>query len=136
MPGREALRDAIEAVQMSGGWLFPNVSMQYALPKLETLEFDIPLFQRKRDVMVAALREIGYHVTVPEGTFYLFPESPLADDVEFTRELDRQGVLVLPGRMFETPGFFRISLTATMETIEAGLPRFARGVPRRRRPAR
>ena len=136
MPGREALRDAIEAVQMSGGWLFPNVSMQYALPKLETLAFDIPLFQRKRDVMVAALREIGYHVTVPEGTFYLFPESPLADDVEFTRELDRQGVLVLPGRMFETPGFFRISLTATMETIEAGLPRFAEafraaGVPAR-----
>jgi aspartate aminotransferase len=27
--------------------------------------------------------------------------------------------------MFETPGFFRISLTATMETIEASLPRFA-----------
>ena len=61
----------------------------------------------------------------PEGTFYLFPESPLADDVDFTQALDREGVLVLPGRMFETPGFFRISLTATMETIEAGLPRFA-----------
>jgi aspartate aminotransferase len=27
--------------------------------------------------------------------------------------------------MFETPGFFRISLTATMETIEASIPRFA-----------
>ena len=62
---------------------------------------------------------------MPEGTFYLFPESPLADDVAFTQALDREGVLVLPGRMFETPGFFRISLTATMETIEAGIPRFA-----------
>ena len=75
--------------------------------------------------MVAALREIGYRLTVPEGTFYLFPESPLADDVAFAQALDREGVLVLPGRMFETPGFFRISLTATMETIEAGIPRFA-----------
>ena len=75
--------------------------------------------------MVAALREIGYHLTVPEGAFYLFPESPLADDVAFTQALDREGVLVLPGRMFETPGFFRISLTATIETIEAGIPRFA-----------
>src|SRR5215218_9333768 len=37
MPGREAFRDAIETVQISGGWLFPNASMQYALPKLETL---------------------------------------------------------------------------------------------------
>ena len=125
MPGREAMREAIERMQIAGGWLFPNASMQYALPKLETLAFDIPLFQRKRDVMVSALREIGYRVAQPEGTFYLFPESPLDDDVEFTRALDREGVLVLPGRMFETPGFFRISLTATMETIEAGLPRFA-----------
>jgi aspartate aminotransferase len=125
MPDREAFRDAIETVQIAGGWLFPNVSMQYALPRLETLAFDLPLFQRKRDVMVAALREIGYRVSSPEGTFYLFPESPIDDDAEFTRALDREGVLVLPGRMFETPGFFRISLTATMETIEAGLPRFA-----------
>ena len=125
MPGREQFRDAIEAMQISGGWLFPNASMQYALPRLEQLSFDIELFQRKRDTMVAALREIGYHLTVPEGAFYLFPESPLADDVAFTQALDREGLLVLPGRMFETPGFFRISLTATMETIEAGIPRFA-----------
>ena len=125
MPGREQFRDAIEAMQISGGWLFPNASMQYALPQLEQLSFDIELFQRKRDTMVAALREIGYHLTVPEGAFYLFPESPLADDVAFTQALDREGLLVLPGRMFETPGFFRLSLTATMETIEAGIPRFA-----------
>ena len=37
----------------------------------------------------------------------------------------REGVLVLPGQMFETPGFFRICLTATMATIEEGIPRFA-----------
>ena len=125
MPGREAFRDAIETMQISGGWLFPNASMQYALPRLETLAFDIPLFQRKRDVMVDALRDIGYRVTVPEATFYLFPESPLADDGAFVESLDREGVLVLPGGMFETPGFFRISLTATMDSIEASIPRFA-----------
>ena len=125
MPGREAFRDAIETAQIAGGWLFPNASMQYALPRLETLSFDTELFQRKRDVLVEALREIGYRVNVPEGTFYLFPESPIADDEEFTRALDREGVLVLPGQMFETPGFFRISLTATIATIEAAIPRFA-----------
>ncbi|MRG59492.1 aminotransferase class I/II-fold pyridoxal phosphate-dependent enzyme [Agromyces sp. CFH 90414] len=125
MPDREELRAAIEAIQITGGWLFPNASMQYALPKLETLAFDIPLYQRKRDVMVAALREIGYRVSVPEGTFYLFPEAPGGDDAAFAQALDREGVLVLPGTMFETPGFFRICLTATMATIEESLPRFA-----------
>ncbi|MGI8963699.1 MAG: aminotransferase class I/II-fold pyridoxal phosphate-dependent enzyme [Thermomicrobiales bacterium] len=125
MPDRGALRAAIETIQISGGWLFPNAVLQYALPRLEELAFNIALFQRKRDVMVTALREIGYRVEAPQGAFYLFPESPLADDQAMADILAELGVLVLSGRLFETPGFFRISLTATMETIEASLPRFA-----------
>ncbi len=125
MPNGEAMSNAVETLQVSGGWLFPNAVLQFALPRLEELAFDIPLFQRKRDAMVDALSQIGYRVHRPEGTFYLFPESPIPDDQAFADLLAEQGVLVLPGRMFETPGFFRISLTATMETIEASLPRFA-----------
>jgi aspartate aminotransferase len=126
MPGAEEVHAAIEAIQISGGWLFPNAVMQYALPRLEAeVPFDIALYQRKRDTMVSALAEIGYDVHRPEGAFYLFPRSPLADDQAFARILADLGVLVLPGAMFETPGFFRICLTATLDTIEASLPRFA-----------
>jgi aspartate aminotransferase len=125
MPDREEVHSAIETMQIAGGWLFPNAVMQYALPDLEGLAFDIGLYQRKRDLLVAALRDIGYAVHSPEGTFYLFPESPLPDDEEFARRLADLGVLVLPGTMFETPGFFRISLTATLESIEQAVPRFA-----------
>ena len=79
--------------------------------------------------MAGALREMGYDVATPEGTFYLFPKSPLADDEAFVSLLEREGVLVMPGRLFETPGYFRICLTATMDTIEASLPRFATSWP-------
>jgi len=130
MPDRPAMRDAIQTLQIATGWVYPNAVLQYALPRLEELAFDIGLFQRKRDRMVAALREIGYRVTVPEGAFYLFPESPIPDDAAFTAILAELGVLAMPGRIFETPGFFRISLTATLETIEAGLPRFAEAYAR------
>ena len=70
------------------------------------------------------MRRIGYTVAVPEGTFYLFPRSPVADDETFVRQLSDLGVLVMPGRIFETPGYFRICLTATMATIVQSLPRF------------
>ncbi len=130
MPDRTGLRDAIQTLQIATGWVYPNAVLQYALPRLEELSFDIALFQRKRDRMVAALREIGYRVNAPEGAFYLFPESPIPDDAAFATMLAEMGVLVMPGRMFETPGFFRISLTATLETIEAGLPRFAEAFAR------
>jgi aspartate aminotransferase len=69
-------------------------------------------------------------VAVPEATFYLFPHSPVPDDEGFVALLADLGVLVMPGRIFETPGFFRICLTATMVTIEASLPRFEAALAR------
>ena len=68
---------------------------------------------------------MGYEVTSPEGTFYLWPRSPIPDDEAFVATLARRGVLVMPGALFETPGWFRICLTATAESIEAALPHFA-----------
>lgn len=125
LPGREELRPAIEALQIAIGYAFPNAVLQHALPLLERIPFDIALYARKRDLMVSGLREIGYDVHSPEGTFYLFPRSPVPDDRAFEALLAEHDVLVLGGKYFETPGRFRISLTASLETLEASLPRFA-----------
>ena len=125
LPDADRLVDAVENVQIAAGWLFPNAVMQYAVPRLEGLSLDVAHLQAKRDRMAGALRDMGYDVATPEGAFYLFPKSPLPDDEEFVGLLERAGVLVMPGRLFETPGFFRICLTATMDSIEESLPRFA-----------
>jgi aspartate aminotransferase len=81
--------------------------------------------QRRRDRLVGALREIGYQTTLPEGTFYVMARSPIADDVAFTDLLAKHRVLVLPGTVVEVPGWFRISLTATDEMVERGIPGFS-----------
>ena len=121
-PGREELMEAVDTLQIAGGWLFPNAVMQYAVPRLEQLSIDVSALQAKRDRLVSALREIGYEVASPEGTFYLWPRSPVPDDEAFVAQLEQRGVLVMPGTLFETPGWFRICLTATAETIEAAIP--------------
>jgi aspartate aminotransferase len=74
--------------------------------------------------MLSALREMGYDVTTPEGTFYLLARSPIEDDNAFTDMLADHDVFVGPGTLFELPGYFRISLTANMEMIERALPVF------------
>src|SRR5918995_1015926 len=125
LPDREALRRAVYDLQIAIGWAFPNAVMQYALPELEQQAFDVERLERRRDLMVDALTGMGYTVHRPEGTFYLFPRSPILDDEAFARLLVEQGVLVMPGALFETPGFFRICLTATEETCERSLPGFA-----------
>jgi aspartate aminotransferase len=107
--------------------------MQYAVPDLERLSIDIGALEAKRDRLVGALREMGYEVASPEGTFYLWPRSPVPDDEAYVASLERRGVLVLPGTLFETPGWFRICLTATAETIEAAIPHFRAAIDEARR---
>jgi aspartate aminotransferase len=62
---------------------------------------------------------------MPEGTFYTMARSPIADDEAFSEVLTRHRVLVLPGTIVEVPGWFRISLTASDDMVEAAIPRFA-----------
>jgi aspartate aminotransferase len=125
MPDAEAVRGGLFMSQVIGGYLFPNVVMQYALGELEELSIDVAHLQRKRDRMVEALREAGYELGVPDGTFYLLPRSPLADDWAFVDLLAERDVFILPGAVVELPGYFRISLTASDEMLDRAIPVFA-----------
>jgi aspartate aminotransferase len=124
MPDRDQLQGVIQALQLATGWVYPNATLQYALPQLETFSIDVGRLQRKRDVMVDALAGMGYKAKRSEGSFYLYMESPVPDDLAFTERLAAKDVFVFPGIMFETPGFFRISLTANEDMIERSLPIF------------
>jgi len=128
MPDREELRTALFVSQASLGYAFPNAVMQYAMADLEKAIIDVPAMQRRRDRVVSALTEMGYETVIPEGTFYVMVRSPVADELEFTRKLADEDVFVLPGRMFELPGWFRISLTGNDSMVERALPGFERAL--------
>jgi aspartate aminotransferase len=123
-PDREATGYLIFVQQLAAGWGFPNALLQHAIGDLENLSIDIAALQARRDRMVPALREMGYEVTNPEGTFYLMVRSPDPDDLAFSTRLAELGALVLPGTIVESPGWFRISLTASDEMVERGLVAF------------
>ncbi|HKX17038.1 MAG TPA: aminotransferase class I/II-fold pyridoxal phosphate-dependent enzyme [bacterium] len=125
MPDREAVRRAMLLVAFGHGYLLPDAVMQYALADIDALSIDLKHLERKRDRVVKALREQGYHLHVPAATFYLLPKSPVPDDRMFTEMLASRDVFVLPGTAVEMPGYFRLSLTATDEMIDFALPQFA-----------
>lgn len=125
MPGREEIRRAFAAAGLgTGNWL-PDAIMLYALRDIERVSIDLAHLQAKRDRMVRSLREMGYRLHVPEGTFYLLARSPIEDDRQLARRLAADKVLVMPGSMTELPGYFRVSLTATDDMIDRALPVFA-----------
>lgn len=73
---------------------------------------------------------MGYRLRPSEGSFYLFVHCPIPDDEAFAEALSQEDVFVLPGALFETPGFFRISLTASEDMVDRSLPRFRAAMER------
>ena len=124
MPDRERLRRDIFTAQIASGWSFPNALLQHAIEELDDLSIDVEAMERRRNRVVAALREMGYATTNPEGTFYVMAQAPIDDDMVFGELLADHGVLVLPGTVVEAPGWFRISLTASDEMVDRGMPGF------------
>jgi aspartate aminotransferase len=94
------------------------------------MSVDVKHLQARRDRMVEGLREAGYDLHTPEGTFYLLPRSPDADDGAFIDRMAAEKVFLLPGGVVEMPGYFRISITASDEMVERALPILARAAKR------
>ncbi|MFH8249240.1 aminotransferase class I/II-fold pyridoxal phosphate-dependent enzyme [Microbacterium sp. B2969] len=119
---RAELQEAFMPLGLAIGWGFPDAIMQYAVPALETVSLDLAELTRKRDRMYDALIGAGFEVTKPEGTFYLWGRAPGGDAKAFCDALAARSVYLMPGTLFGQPHHFRISLTATMDMIEAALP--------------
>lgn len=125
MPDKELVMASVLGAQLNGGWAFPNALMQHALGDLEGLSIDLKHLQSKRDRMVEGLKQAGYRLEAPEGTFYLLVKCPTPDEGRFVDALAARDVFVLPGLLADAPGYFRISLTANDEMIDRALPIFA-----------
>jgi aspartate aminotransferase len=125
MPNKDVVALALFMAATILGWSFPVSVVQEALPDLEAMSIDLAHLQKKRDRIVTGLKDAGYELHAPEGTFYLMPKSPIEDDWEFMERLGKKEVYVLPGKLVDLPGSFRISLTASDEMIDRALPVFA-----------
>ncbi|MEE8362875.1 MAG: aminotransferase class I/II-fold pyridoxal phosphate-dependent enzyme, partial [Dehalococcoidia bacterium] len=91
---------------------------------LQDVSVDIDEYRRRRDFIFGALTEIGYECVEPQGAFYVFSKSPLADDVEFAALLQSKLVLVVPGSGFGTPGYFRLAYCVDDHTLQGSVRGF------------
>jgi aspartate aminotransferase len=121
---RRKISDAFFATQMAIGWAWPNAVMQYAVPDLEKLSIDVAALTRKRDRLTATLSSVGVKTLKPEGTFYLWGKWPSGNPEAHWDRLADRNVFVLPGSLMNTPGWFRICLTASEAMVEKALPAF------------
>jgi aspartate aminotransferase len=110
------------------GFVNAPALMQRILPQLQGVTVDIQEYQRKRDRLSGVLFDAGYSFIKPEGAFYLFPKSPIPDDVLFVRTLLEENILAVPGTGFGSPGFFRLAYCVEDRVIEGSTEGFRRAI--------
>ncbi len=106
------------------GYVNAPALMQHIVRHLQGVTVSIAEYQRKRDFLYEHLTDMGYSIVKPQGAFYMFPKSPLEDDVAFVRELQEWRVIIVPGSGFDGPGYFRISYCVDDRTLEGSLAGF------------
>ncbi len=125
---KSELADGLVFCNRTLGFVNAPALMQHIVRALQSVSVDIDEYQRKRDFLYDSLTQMGYNMVKPQGAFYMFPASPTPDDVEFVAALQEHKVLVVPGRGFGLPGYFRISYCLDDHTLEGALPGFAAAI--------
>jgi aspartate aminotransferase len=103
------------------GFVNAPALMQHLVKNLQRINIPIEEYQKKRDTLYLHLTDMGYSVNKPEGAFYMFPKSPIKDDIAFVNKLQQLKVLTVPGAGFGTPGYFRIAYCVSNKTINGAL---------------
>lgn len=85
---------------------------------------NVAAYEKNRNLIYSALTEDGFTCAKPDGAFYLFLKSPVADEKEFCEAAKKHHILFVPGSSFACPGYVRIAYCVSYEQIERSLPAF------------
>ena len=125
---RQDLLAAMAVANRILGYVNAPALMQRVVACMQGMSVDVAEYARKRELLCEGLAGFGYEFIKPAGTFYLFPRSPIPDDVEFVNVLKEERILVVPGSGFNGPGYFRIAFCVDDNTIKNSMPGFERAI--------
>ena len=76
------LMDAFVFCNRVLGFVNAPALMQHLVRGIQHVTVDVSGYQAKRDYLYNVLTSAGYRVRNPEGAFYMFPESPVPDEMQ------------------------------------------------------
>ncbi|MFZ5652036.1 MAG: pyridoxal phosphate-dependent aminotransferase [Bacillota bacterium] len=118
------LLDGMVFANRTLGFVNAPALMQRIVASLQRESVDVEEYREKRDILYNHLTSLGFEMVKPQGAFYLFPKSPLPDDVEFISRAQKYNLLLVPGSGFGMPGYFRIAYCVDKQMILNSLPAF------------
>lgn len=85
---------------------------------------DLSTYAKNAALLYDGLTALGFSCVRPQGAFYLFPQALEPDDAAFCRRAQEYDLLLVPGRDFGCPGYFRAAYCVRTKMIEKSLLRF------------
>jgi len=93
----------------------------------EIVEKSMKIYEKRRDILIKGLNDMGWETDKPQATFYIWTQIPEGEvnSMEFVKKLINVGVVLTPGIGFGEygEGFVRIALTQPIERIREALER-------------
>jgi len=122
------LRNACTFANRILGYINAPAIWQWVVAEVPDATVDVSQYQAKRDLLCGSLKAMGYDAPRPQGSYYVFPKTPIPDDVAFIRLLQKEGILAVPGSGFGRGGYMRLSLTIPMSDLKRSLAGFERAI--------
>lgn len=121
----ELITAAVIANRILGSVNAPSL-MQKVIGKCVDAKVDLEVYDRNRQTLYNGLKELGFECVKPQGAFYLFVKSPVAEEKKFCEMAKKYNILMVPGTSFACPGYVRLAYCVSYETIINSLPKFKR----------
>jgi aspartate aminotransferase len=129
---KNSLLDALTLANRILGFVNAPALMQRVVAELQDASVDISIYARRKELICAVLNDAGFTFTPPKGAFYVFPRTPVADDVKFVSLLLEEKILAVPGLGFGSPGHIRIAFCVPDDVIARSAEGFKRAVAKAR----
>ncbi len=120
----EKMTFALNVANRVAGFVNANSLFQRVIPYCLDCKVDIEIYNRNRIDLYNKLIELGFKCVKPVGAFYLFPQTPIEDDVAFCNAAKEYNLLLVPGSGFGCKGHMRLSYCVSHDTIINSFPAF------------
>ena len=119
----EKMMFALNVANRVAGFVNANSLFQRVIPYCLDCKVDIEVYNRNRIDLYNKLTDLGFKCVKPVGAFYMFPQTPIEDDVAFCNSAKEFNLLLVPGSGFGK-GHMRLSYCVSHDTIINSFPAF------------
>lgn len=120
-----ALYAAVCGAGRALGYVCAVSLFQQVVGGLQGATSDVSIYRTNRDLLYNALVDMGFTCVPPDGAFYIFMKTPIADSKAFSDKAKEFGLLLVPGDSFGGKGFVRIAYCVDTDMIRRSLPHFS-----------